>query len=145
MSQNLNPRGIRRWPRWTIIPIALGLAGLVIVLGLLLEPAAGALSPVQVQPTPTMPTIAYSQGESDACHDCHFSLEALEASAEDPSTAQAYLITPESIVTPHGRLGCLACHGGVGEAAGDLARHPDAGARAPVLVLVPPGIRLLAS
>lgn len=117
MSRNLNLCRIRQWPRWTIIPIALGLAGLVIVLGLLLEPAADALSPVEVQPTPTMPTIAYSQGRSDACHDCHFSLQALEASAEDPSTAHAYLVAPESIVTPHGRLGCLACHGGVGEAA----------------------------
>jgi hypothetical protein len=125
MSQKLSLRRIRKWPRWTIIPIGLGLAGLAIVLGLVLEPAADALSPVQVEPTPTMPTIAYSQGISDSCHDCHFSLDALQASATDANTADNYLIAAESIVTPHGKLGCLACHGGNGQAADKEAAHQD--------------------
>jgi hypothetical protein len=123
MSQKLSLRRIRKWPRWTIIPIGLGLAGLAIVLGLLLEPAADALSPVQVEPTPTMPAIAYSQGLSDGCHNCHFSLSALQTSAAFPDTAEGYLIGAESIVTPHGRLGCLACHGGDGEAEDKEGAH----------------------
>ena len=114
MNNNLNLDRMRRWPRWTIIPISLALAALAILLGLLLEPAADALSPVQVAPTPTMPAIAYSQGQSEGCHACHFSLSALGASAANPSTAEAYLIESASVTTPHGRLGCLACHGGDG-------------------------------
>jgi len=123
MSQKLSLRRIRRWPHWTIIPIGLGLAGLAIVLGLALQPAADALSPVQVEPTPTMPTIAYSQGISDGCQDCHFSLDALQTSAADSATAEMHLIEAESIVTPHGKLGCLACHGGDGEATDKEAAH----------------------
>ena len=123
MSPKLLLRRMREWPRWTIIPIGLLLAGFAIALGLLLEPAGYALSPVKVEPTPTMPAITYSEGLSGSCHDCHFSLSALEASAADPSTAGAYLIEAESIATPHGRLGCLACHGGDGEAAAKEAAH----------------------
>ncbi|MGD2206118.1 MAG: hypothetical protein PVH17_05005 [Anaerolineae bacterium] len=123
MSQKLSLQRIRNWPRWIIIPIGLALAGLAILLGLFLESAADALSPVKVEPTPTMPTIAYSQGTSDGCHDCHFSLDALQASALDPGTAETYFIEAESIVTTHGKLGCLACHGGDGEAADKEAAH----------------------
>jgi hypothetical protein len=123
MSENFSLRRVRSWPRWTIIPIGLGLAGLAIVLGLLLEPAAGALSPVLLTPTPTMPAIEYSQGLSDGCHDCHFSLPALEASAVDADHPEDYLIDAESIVTPHGKLGCLACHGGDGSATEREAAH----------------------
>jgi len=123
MSQKFSVRRIRQWPRWTIIPFSLGLAMLAIVLGLLLEPAADALSPVLLTPTPTMPAIAYSRGLSDSCHNCHFSLAALEASANDPSTAGEYLIEAESMETPHGKLGCLACHGGDGGSAEKEAAH----------------------
>ena len=123
MSQKLNLRRIRSWPRWTIIPIGLGLAALAILLGLVLEPAADALSPAPLEPEPPMPSIAYSQGLSDGCHDCHFSLSALETSADDPAGVEAYLIEAESIVTPHGKLGCLACHGGDGTAADKDSSH----------------------
>ncbi len=122
MSQKLSLR-IGAWPRWTIIPLGLALAGLAIVLALVLEPAAVALSPVFLTPTPTLPAIDYSQGLSDGCHECHFSLAALQASAVDPNSAQAYLIEGESIVTPHGKLGCLACHGGDGSVAEKEAAH----------------------
>jgi len=101
----------------------LALAGLAILLGLLLEPAAGALSPVYLTPTPTLPAIDYSQNLSGGCHDCHFSLPALQASAADAEGAEAYLIEPESIVTPHGKLGCRACHGGDGSATEKEAAH----------------------
>jgi hypothetical protein len=123
MSQKVSLRRIRKWPRWTIIPIGLGLAGLAIVLGLLLEPAASALSPNHVMPEPTMPTIAYRNGSSDSCHDCHFSLAALESSASDPNAADEVLIEAESIITPHGRLGCMTCHGGEGQASDKATAH----------------------
>jgi hypothetical protein len=123
MNNNRNLDQMRRWPRWTIIPISLALAGLAILLGLLLERAAGALSPVQVDSTPPMPSIAFSQGQAGGCHDCHFALPALAASSEDPDTAEAYLIEPESVATPHGKLGCPACHGGDGAAQAKEVAH----------------------
>jgi hypothetical protein len=113
MSQKSSLHRIRRWPRWVIIPLTLVLVGLVIVLGLWLEQAAGALSPETVDAEPTMPAIAYSQGKSDGCHDCHFSSD----------TAGDYVIEPESVVTPHGKLGCLACHGGDGTASDKEVAH----------------------
>ncbi len=123
MSPKLFLRMIREWPHWTIIPIGLALAGFAIGLGLVLEPAGYALSPNMIEPTPTMPVVDYSQNTSGSCHDCHFSLPALEASAADPATAANYLIEPDSIVTPHGKLGCLACHEGDGTAQTKEAAH----------------------
>lgn len=123
MNNNLNLDRMRRWPRWTIIPISLALAGLAIVLGLLLEPAADALSPVQLTPTPTMPAIAYGGATVTGCQDCHFSLPALQAGAASPDTVETYLIESESVVTPHGKLGCIACHGGDGQAQDKEAGH----------------------
>ncbi len=135
MSPKLILRNMRRWPRWTIIPLSLALAGIAIVLGLILEPAGYALSPNIVTPEPTMPTITYSQDASGTCHDCHFSLEALKESASDPDTAADFLIDRESIDTPHGRLGCLACHSGDGAAADKDGAHqnliPDMSAEDP--------------
>jgi hypothetical protein len=131
---------MRRWPRWTIIPISLALAGLAIVLGLLLEPAADALSPVILTPTPTMPAIAYSAAIATGCQDCHFSAAALQATAANPDTAESYLIEAESVTTPHGKLGCLACHGGQGEAADKTTAHeglvPDMSAEDPEKCLI---------
>ena len=89
MRQRQSSSGIRAWPRWAVIPLGLGLAIVAVVAGLLLEAATAAMLPEQVEPTPTMPTIAYSEGISDGCHDCHFALTALEASAADASTASA--------------------------------------------------------
>ena len=123
MSQKLSLRRIRRWPRWTIIPIGIGLAMVAIGLGLLLEPVSHALTATPVVPTPTLPIINYSRTLSDGCHDCHVSLPALRASAEDPTTAENYLIEPESVMTPHGTLGCVACHGGNGEAEDKETAH----------------------
>ncbi len=125
MSPKLILRRMRQWPRWTIIPIGLGLALLAIVLGLILEPAGYALSPVLVEPTPTLPAIAYSHGLSDGCQNCHFSPAALQASAADPETAARYFIEPDSLATPHGELGCLACHGGNGDAGTKESAHQN--------------------
>jgi hypothetical protein len=125
MSKKFGLRGIRRWPRWTIIPLGILLAFVAIGLGLLLEPAADALSPGDVEPTPTLPAINYARTESDGCHDCHVSLPALRASADDPATAEDYLIEPESVMTPHGTLGCVACHGGDGQAGDKETGHQD--------------------
>ena len=140
MSPRLWLRRMRQWPRWTIIPIGLALAGFAILLGLVLEPAGYALSPTLIEPTPTLPAITYSQGVDTACEDCHFSQDALQASAADPSTASDYYIDPESRTTAHGRLGCLACHGGDGMAQDKEAAHqglvPDMTAENPQTCLI---------
>lgn len=123
MNNNLNLDRMRHWPRWTIIPISIALALLAIVLGLLLEPAADALSPIPVEPTPTLAAIDYSGAAVTGCQDCHVSQSALQSSATNPDTAEAYLIEADSVATPHGRLGCLACHQGDGEAQDKVGAH----------------------
>ena len=125
MSEKPSPGRMRRWPQWTIILIGLGIAGLVVVAGLLVQPVAESLSPDRVEPTPTVPTVAYKEGTSESCHDCHFALPALQASATEPDTAETYLIEEASIATTHGRLGCLTCHGGDGEATDKETAHQE--------------------
>lgn len=133
-------RRFRQLPRWTIIIVGLGLAGLAIFLGLILEPAATALSPTLVQPTPTLPAILYGHGLSEGCQACHFSLDALQASAVDVEAASNYVIDPASLDTPHGRLGCLACHDGQGQAADKEKAHeglvPDMSADDPLTCVI---------
>jgi hypothetical protein len=123
MSHRPGPRNVRRWPRWAVIPLGLSLTGLVILLGMLLESAGHALRPVQVESTPTMPAVGYGRSVSEACQNCHFSLEALQTSAADVAHAEAYLIEPLSIHTVHGSLGCVACHQGEGEAEDKETAH----------------------
>ncbi len=127
--QKIHLRRVRQWPRWAVVPIGLGLAGFAVLLGLLLEPAGYALSPIKVEPTATIPAVGYGRSISDGCHDCHFSLAALQASAEDPGQAETYFIDPESVLTPHGSLGCVACHGGDGQAEGQGPVAKEAGHR----------------
>jgi hypothetical protein len=115
----------RDWPHWIVIPFGIGLAGLVVVLGLLVEPVGHALSPSPAPPTPTLPAVEYGRDISEGCHDCHFSLSALEASASDPTSAGEYLIEPESVQSNHGSLGCVACHHGDGEAVDKETAHTD--------------------
>jgi hypothetical protein len=47
----------------------------------------------------------------------------LQASAADPTTAEQYVIEPESVMTTHGTLGCLACHGGNGQTMDKAIAH----------------------
>jgi len=115
----------REWPRWAVVPIGLGLTAFAVMLGLVLEPAGYALSPVTEAPTPTLPAVGYGRDISGGCHDCHFSLPALQASADDPNATEEYLIDPESVRTKHGSLGCVACHGGDGEAEDKETGHTD--------------------
>ncbi|MGD8623357.1 MAG: hypothetical protein PVF47_01600 [Anaerolineae bacterium] len=123
MAHKFKLRSVTNWPRWSVVPVGLSLAGFAVFLGLLLEPAGYALSPAQATPTPTIPVVDYGRTLSDGCHDCHFSLSALQASAEDPSYAETFLIDPHSVRTPHGSLGCVACHSGQGEATDKETGH----------------------
>ncbi|MGQ9594400.1 MAG: hypothetical protein ACUVXH_07710 [Anaerolineae bacterium] len=111
-----------RWPRWILIPIGIALALLAIGLGLVLEPAAQALWP-QPTPTPTLPAVPYARPLSGECERCHFHREALLASATDPAKVDEALIDPASLWTPHGRLGCVTCHGGNGQVADKDRAH----------------------
>lgn len=123
MRPKLKLPRIRQWPRAAAILLGLGLAGLAIVLGLLLEPVGYALSPGHAVPTPTLPAIKYGQTTSDSCRACHFSLAALEESATDTATVDPYLIEPASMAQPHGMLGCVSCHSGDGDAEDKEAAH----------------------
>ena len=105
----------KSWPQWSLILIGIALACAAIVLGLMLEPYVMSLGPERPEPTPTLPQIDYTLPDAvQSCRECHFSLEALQASADDPTTAEKFLNEPASILTPHGRLGCVACHAGDG-------------------------------
>lgn len=140
LEKGWNMVRVRQLPRWTIIFVGIGLAALSVVLGLVLEPAATALSPTLVEPTPTLPAILYGHGRSDSCESCHFSIDALRASAADVDAASSYVIDSASVHTVHGRLGCLACHAGNGEATDKEAAHegmvPDMSAEDPMTCVI---------
>jgi hypothetical protein len=123
MARKFDLRRLGTLPRWSVIPIGLVLAAFAVVLGLVLEPAGYALGPPAPEPTPMLPAVEYGASISDACKNCHFSLTALEASAADPSRAEEYLVEQQSLLTPHGSLGCVACHAGKGDAASKEAAH----------------------
>ena len=116
-------RIVRKWPRWSVVPIGLALAGIAVLLGLALEPAGYALAPGKIEPEPTIPAVGYARDISAGCQSCHFASEALQASAADPNTAEQYLIDPSSVQTTHGSLGCVACHKGNGLAEAKEAGH----------------------
>jgi len=124
MSRKLGLFRIRQWPRWAIIPLGIGLVGCIVVLGLVLGPVGHALSPQVVEVTPTLQAINYTPpAQSEGCQNCHFSLSALQASAEDPATAEMYLIELSSLAQPHGKLGCVTCHEGNGLAEDKETAH----------------------
>jgi hypothetical protein len=111
-----------KWPKWSIIVIALALGAFAIGLVLLLEPLAQAVSP-QLMPTPTLYHIQYAKQVSGGCEDCHFNQSALLASAEMHANVEAVWIEAESLATPHGSLGCITCHGGTGDVADREEAH----------------------
>lgn len=112
------------WPRWTLVIVGLVLATVAVVAGLLLQPLAVAVAPAGEPEEAELPAVNYAMyAESEGCRDCHFSLAALEASASDAGKASEYLVESESVTTPHGRLGCQACHAGNGEANDKTAAH----------------------
>jgi hypothetical protein len=111
-----------RWPRWTLIIIGLVLALLPIVVVLLLEPVSQAFAPTII-PTPTLPFIHYARPLSGECEKCHFDKQALAASTKSSENAEDFYIEPASVDTPHGQLGCIACHGGTANVADKEAAH----------------------
>lgn len=123
MARRFNLKVPKTLPRWSVVPVGLALAAFAVALGLVLEPAGYALSPSKEVPTPTIPAVAYGRSISESCQTCHFSLDLLEASAQDPATANAYLIQPHTMQTPHGSLGCVACHHGKGDQSEKDAAH----------------------
>lgn len=110
------------WPRWAVILIGVAVAVFAILAGLLLEPVGQALAP-KVKPTPTLPTIGYARPLSKGCENCHFDRDKLLASAISPEKAAAAFIEPGSLLTTHGRLGCVTCHRGNGAAENKGAAH----------------------
>lgn len=89
------------WPKWVVAPLALGIVGLVVVLGLVLGSVALAVSP-QAPPTPTTYRLPYALEGSDGCVACHVDTDSRP---------------------PHDRLGCVTCHEGDGEVEDKLSAH----------------------
>lgn len=116
------------WPNWILIPIALGLTLLIVVLGLILEPAVQAITPA-MQPTPEVasfpPRLPYAAPASAGCVECHTSETALQNAGADEATLQAALLAEDSPLTLHGRLGCVTCHDGIGTTQNIDAAHQD--------------------
>ena len=106
------------WPKWILIPLALGLTVLTIGIGLMLEPAVQAITP-QIEPTPAPtslpPRLPYAAPLSDGCVDCHTDEAALQESGAEGEELQRAFIEPDDVVSLHGRLGCVTCHGGDGQ------------------------------
>ncbi len=101
------------WPRWAIVFTSIALTASVIVTGLVLESIGHAFAP-KIKPTPTLPTIGYARPFSISCESCHFNRNKLVASAISAARAEASYIEPRYLLTTHGRLGCVTCHGGNG-------------------------------
>jgi hypothetical protein len=73
----------QNWPRWIAILLGIALSMLAIVLGQIIEPVAAIVQP-HPTPTATLPAIPYARAASRECEACHFSREALLASADSP-------------------------------------------------------------
>ncbi len=112
------------WPKWTLIPLALGLVVLIIMVSLVLEPLGQALAP-GTTPTPTLSFINYARPLSDQCENCHFDQQALAASAESAEKAETAYIERASLETPHGQLGCITCHSGTASETDKEEAHQD--------------------
>ncbi|MEA3377033.1 MAG: rhodanese-like domain-containing protein [Chloroflexota bacterium] len=109
------------WPDWVLIPISLGLIVVAVLVGLAIEPMVQALAP-QAEPTPQEsslpPRLPYAAPASDSCLDCHTDQPSLEDTGAQEDEMERLLIRPgdhTSVMSLHSRLGCVTCHGGVGE------------------------------
>lgn len=112
------------WPKWSLIPIAFGLTLFTVGIGLILEPAAQAIAPAE-EPTPTFPILPYAEPLSGRCVDCHTDEAALQGAGAEGDELERALIQPDDVMSLHGRLGCVTCHGGDGQAAGKEEAHQD--------------------
>ena len=112
------------WPRWLVIPIALLLIAATIGVGLILENVTQAIAP-KVEPTPTLVTLPYAAPLSGGCVDCHTNEERLLEELLDASELEKVYIEPDDVMSLHGRLGCVTCHRGDGEAEDLKASHVD--------------------
>jgi hypothetical protein len=101
---------------------------LTVVVGLLLEPAVQAITPV-MEPTPEVgsfpPRLPYAAPQSAGCVECHTSETALRNAGADDATLQTALLAADSPMTLHGRLGCVTCHDGIGTTQNIDAAHED--------------------
>jgi hypothetical protein len=115
------------WPSWSLIPIVLGLIALTVGIGLVLEPAAQAITPQSepsLEPVAGLPArLPYVASGSGDCVECHGSQQRLQDAGATESTLAHLLIAPDATMTLHGRLGCVTCHGGIGTTQNIDAAH----------------------
>jgi hypothetical protein len=111
------------WPKWLVIPIGVLMIAFTIGVGLALEEVTQPLAPV-IEPTPTLVMLPYAAPVSGGCVNCHTSRERLaeEAALTESDVARLY-IEPQDVQSLHGRLGCVTCHRGNGQAEDLKASH----------------------
>ncbi len=110
------------WPKWLVIPIGVLMIAFTIGVGLALEEVTQPLAPV-LEPTPTLVMLPYAAPVSGGCVNCHTSREKLaEEALAEPDIDRLY-INPEDVQSLHGRLGCVTCHRGNGQAEDLKASH----------------------
>lgn len=116
------------WPKWILIPIALGLTIVTIILGLVLEPTVQAIPP-QTEPTPKVADfparLPYAAPLSGGCVECHTDETNLKNAGADEANLNQVLIESDDVMSLHGRLGCVTCHSGLGTTQNVDAAHQD--------------------
>lgn len=114
------------WPKWILIPIGLGLTLAIVLIGLVLEPAVQAITP-EMESTRWVgrfpPRLPYAAPLSAGCVECHTSESVLLSAGADDATVQTVLLAQDSLMTLHGRLGCVTCHDGIGTTQNVDAAH----------------------
>lgn len=105
-KRRLLPAG---WPHWTVIPIAGILVLITIGAVLILEPTAEAEA-LKLLPASSS---GYTLPNSATCQECHADEAALLEAGAGQDELSLLVIEPQSLASPHGRLGCITCHHGV--------------------------------
>ncbi len=100
-------------PRWSVVPFAIALVGVIVGLGVVVEPLIQGIID-RPEPTPTPVFLDYQAPQSAQCIECHVSPVALQAALGEGADISRLLIRAEEVLSTHGRLGCVTCHRGMG-------------------------------
>jgi len=106
----------KKWPDWTISPIAFAVIIVLILLGSIVVPIVSGISPKDEPPIIKKGMIRFGSMKSQACVDCHTNKDALMDVANNSATVDEVFIDPVYLTGYHAQLGCSTCHLGNGEA-----------------------------
>ena len=104
-----------KWPIWTLAPIAAAIVALVVIFGMVVEPAVSSVSP-ETEPTLVKKgVIQYSTLSSTSCVSCHTKKDELAKVATSNERMDQVYIDPLYLTGYHAQFGCSSCHLGNGE------------------------------